>query len=426
MNANSAKVPAAAGAAEMDDPRKDRARLACFVHLLLQHLRTCRASHLLVMLTMAIGSMGMAATFFIGDGALIQLRRDMEQLMGSQIAILPDPGPNGALLKTRSAVAFTDADLEALRGRVPAARHIVPHQFSRTTVVANGIETAIMVEGISPELEGDAAFRPVAGREFSAAAREGLSFECLITKSVVARLHLAVGDSVSVAGRLFTVAGVVPDPPLADSRFQIRIVMPFRTAWLMFGQPGLYDGFVAVWDRPDHLERLLDQLKETLDDVVGPDCYSLSSSRIAAQKWKNVVANVMAFGTAQAFFCVLVASIGVANVMLANVVRRRREYAIRIAMGARQSEIFGLVLCESMLIGFAGGLAGIAAGMAISPLVCRELAGRIHEVQRLAPVFSLRGILIPLAACGISGLLAGVVPALQIRRMDVLSVLHAE
>ena len=85
MNANSAKVPAAAGAAEMDDPRKDRARLACFVHLLLQHLRTCRASHLLVMLTMAIGSMGMAATFFIGDGALLQLRRDMEQLMGSQI-----------------------------------------------------------------------------------------------------------------------------------------------------------------------------------------------------------------------------------------------------------------------------------------------------------------------------------------------------
>ena len=426
MNERCPPSAATERASGIADVRKDRARLACFVQLLLQHLRTCRASHLLVMLTMAIGSMGMAATFFIGDGALLQLRRDMEQLMGSQITIMPDPGPNGALLKTRASVAFTAADLEALRQRVPAARHVVPHQFARTTMVAKGIETAIMVEGISPELYDDAAFRPVAGRGFSASAREGTSFECLITKSVVTRFRLSIGDPISVAGRLFTVVGVVPDPPLADSRFQIRIVMPFQTTWLMYGRPGLYDSFVAVWNQPDHLEILLDQLKATLDDVVGPDCYNLSSSRIAAQKWKNVVANVMAFGTAQAFFCVLVASIGVANVMLANVVRRRREYAIRIAMGARQTEIFGLVLCESMLIGLAGGLAGVAAGMAISPLVCHELAGRIHEVQRLAPIFGLRGILIPLIACGISGLLAGVVPALQIRRMDVLSVLHAE
>ena len=51
---------------------------------------------------------------------------------------------------------------------------------------------------------------------------------------------------------------------------------------------------------------------------------------------------------------------------------------------------------------------------------------RAQAEGRLAPIFGLRGILIPLIACGISGLLAGVVPALQIRRMDVLSVLHAE
>ena len=194
----------------------------------------------------------------------------------------------------------------------------------------------------------------------------------------------------------------------------------------MKGQPGVYDGFVTAWKKPEEMGLLLEQIRQAMDGCVGPDCYRLSSSQITVSKRRNLVANVMNFSTAQSIFCVLVASIGVANVMFANVVRRSREYAIRIAMGARQADIFGLVLCESMIIGLLGGLVGIALAAVISPWVCHALASRIAEAASLSPVLSLRSVLVPLLASTGSGLLAGLFPALQTRRIDVLSILRAE
>lgn len=404
----------------------ERAPVRCFVQLLAQHLKACRASHLLVMLTMAVGAMGMAATFFVGDGALRGLWKDMEQLMGSQISIFPDPGPNGALLKRRSHVAFNDADLEALRCGVPAARYIVPYEVHRANVQVGAVSAAMMVEGLAPDVAGELAYRPMRGSGFSAGAQAGQTLECLITEAVAARYGTGGVVRVSVDGRMFAVVGVVPDPPAADARFQARVLIPLVTARMLYGTPGTYSGFIAAWQRPEDLESMIAQLDHVLTAQVGPDCYYLSSSRLAAQKRKGVVANVMVFGAAQAVFCVIVASIGVANVMLANVVRRRREYAIRMAMGARQAEILGLVLCESMTIGLVGGLLGVLLAALMAPAVCGALAGRIAEAARLTPVFGLRGVLVPLAAAGLSGILAGVFPALQVRRMDVLSILHAE
>jgi ABC-type antimicrobial peptide transport system permease subunit len=194
----------------------------------------------------------------------------------------------------------------------------------------------------------------------------------------------------------------------------------------MYGAPGQYDSFMVAWNKPEDMEPTLKQLRAALDSCLGPGCYHLSSSLITARKRKALVSNVMLLASGQAVFCVLVASIGITNVMLANVVRRSREYAIRISMGARKQEIFGLVLCESLSIGLLGGLLGILLAGLVSPLVCHLLAQRIHEAAALAPVWCLRGVVISLATCGLSALLAGLFPALLARRLDVLSILRSE
>ena len=402
------------------------ARIACFVQMLVQHLRACWMSHLLVLTTMAVGGMGMAATFFIGDGALTGLWRDMEQLMGSQMTILPDPGPNGALLKRRPVMAFTDADLAYLRAHVSKAKYITAYQIFRDNIEAEGLEFAMMVEGATPELCNETAFRPTQGRGLSESAHSGLAFECLVTQSAFTRLNLHEGSRIRVDTQLFEVVGVIPDPPNADSRFQTRVVVPFTAMRLLHGNPGYYAGFVIGWNRADEMEPLLLEVHTAMRACVGPECYYLSSSLITVQKRKRVVSNIMAFSTAQAIFCVLVASIGIANVMLANVMRRSREYAIRISSGARKADIFNLVVCESLLIGLTGGFLGVGLGALIAPLACGALANHIREAANLSPAFGFRGLLVPLAVCGISGMLAGVFPALKTVRLDVLSNLRAE
>jgi putative ABC transport system permease protein len=406
--------------------KADRAGFSCFVRLLFQHLRAFRWSHALVVVTMAIGAMAMSATFFVGDGATAHVWKDMEKLLGSQIMIIPDPGPDGALLKRRASVSFVEADLAALRARVTCAKRIVPHIVQRARLVANGADTAVMLEGMSPELSAEKAFQPVEGRAFSTGAVNGDLHECLVTESLAGQLSLKGGERISVDGHLFAVVGVIPDPPMADTRFKSRVVVPYVFAHWLYGKPGFYDSFAAIWQSPETFEKLLEQIRDTLDSQVGVDCYWLSSSLLTARNQKRIVANVMVFGSAQAFFCVLVASIGVANVMLATVVRRRREYAIRVAMGARQRDIFGLVLAESLLLGLSGGALGVLAAAAVSPLICQVVANHIRTVAALAPQICPRGVLISLGACGFCGLLAGVFPALQVRRMDVLSNLYAE
>ena len=404
----------------------DGAWCACFLRLLLQHLRMFRWSHLLVVITMAVGAMAMAATFFVGDGATAHVWKDMEMLLGSQIMIMPDPGPNDVLLTQRSSVSFAGDDLAALRARVTGAKHITPHLMHRAKLVANGVDTAVMLEGISPEMTSERIFQPVKGRSFSRGAVNGDLYECYVTESLAEQISLQGGERISVDGYLFLVVGSIPDPPLADTRFKSRVIVPYAIADLLYGKPGAYESFAAIWKSPDRLEQMLEEIRDVLDVQVGVDCYWLSSSLLTAKRQKRIVANVMVFGSAQAFFCVLVASIGVGNVMLATVVRRKREYAIRIAMGARQCAIFRLVLAESLLLGLLGGVLGVFAGAALSPLICQAVASRIPMAAALAPQICPRGILIALASCGGCGLLAGVFPALQIRRMDVLSNLYAD
>ena len=72
-----------------------------------------------------------------------------------------------------------------------------------------------------------------------------------------------------------------------------------------------------------------------------------------------------------------------------------------------------------------GALLGIALGVVSAPLVCRLLAGHIPGAGLLQPAFSLRGILFPLVICGVCALVAGILPALNVRKIDVLASLRA-
>jgi putative ABC transport system permease protein len=120
----------------------------------------------------------------------------------------------------------------------------------------------------------------------------------------------------------------------------------------------------------------------------------------------------------------MIASIGVLNVMLTNVARRTREFAIRIAMGAQQRDILIIVLAESFVTGIIGALIGLALALGAAPSIGNLMAAGIEEATKLSPDISFKGILLPLLICGLCSLTAGVVPALKVRKMDILSALR--
>jgi len=110
-----------------------------------------------------------------------------------------------------------------------------------------------------------------------------------------------------------------------------------------------------------------------------------------------------------------VACANVAGLLLARGAARRREIGIRLALGARTARVVRLLLSESLLLGLAGG----AVGLALAAWAARALsAWRLPlEVPISFPVeFDTRVLLVTLGAALLTGLLCGLVPALQLAR----------
>jgi len=172
------------------------------------------------------------------------------------------------------------------------------------------------------------------------------------------------------------------------------------------------------------MSETVNELHAALDRTRGPDTYFLSSSQFKIQKSRSIIANFMMYGQMQAFFCIAIAFVGVMNVMLTNTARRSNEFAIRLSMGAKQSTILTMVLLESSLLGIVGALAGIVIAACAAPYAAHILQERIKGTGELLPYYGLQGVLYPVLVCSVAGLIAGVMPAINVRKLDVLACLR--
>jgi ABC-type antimicrobial peptide transport system permease subunit len=132
----------------------------------------------------------------------------------------------------------------------------------------------------------------------------------------------------------------------------------------------------------------------------------------------------MMYGQVQAFFCIAIAFVGVTNVMLTKTARRSNEFAVRLSMGARHYQLPTVVLLESALLGVVGALIGVALSASLAPYAGRLLQSKINGVNELLPYYGPKGVIYPVLVCGLAGLIAGVMPALNVRKLDVLASLR--
>lgn len=115
-------------------------------------------------------------------------------------------------------------------------------------------------------------------------------------------------------------------------------------------------------------------------------------------------------------FVLLIACVNVANLLLARGSSRRKEIALRAALGASGSRIFRQMMTESILLSVVGGVAGVALALGISPLLLKIMPESLKNIpfREIAVIHpDIRVLAFTLGVALLTGVLFGIVPAVH-------------
>jgi putative ABC transport system permease protein len=117
----------------------------------------------------------------------------------------------------------------------------------------------------------------------------------------------------------------------------------------------------------------------------------------------------------------LIACANVANLLLARSAARQKEIAIRAAMGASRTRVLRQMLTESILLSAIGGIAGLVLSIWLTDLLMSMLPEGAPRLEQIG--IDYRVLTFALGVSALTGILFGIVPALQASKLDVTSAL---
>ena len=411
----------------------------------------------LSMLGIVLGVSSLIATMALTRGIEDGTRIFMQQMGGLELVSIVNKEPSSRKYEFANlSPGRTLRDAEAIRRSATFISHVSP-EISLNTAVATdggGNPDRRMVRGVYPDHFVIAMHQIAAGRFLTALDLERGS-RCAVVGDTVAKNlwpgippPLIVGKSILIDNRPFEVVGVLPLYEMEEQARARRSGRSLSRRWDPFRQKNetvlvpfttmfheLRSGAfpldsletmkletltVRVGDL-DHFRPALDQVRRILDTTHrGVDDFDLETRQDWFDRMESSVRAARLSGGLISAISLVVGGIGIMNIMLASISERVREIGIRLAVGARQRDIFWQILIESILVSLLGGLLGILASLGLI-----EILKTIAPTENV-PVLTPDSILLAVGFALAAGLLSGLYPAAKASTIDPITALRYE
>ncbi|CAD9195687.1 MacB family efflux pump subunit [Acinetobacter bohemicus] len=398
-------------------------RLAEAFRMALLAMNAHRMRTFLTMLGIIIGIASVVSVVALGNGSQKKILENISSLGTNTITVFQGRG-FGDNSKTAQVKTLVPADGEALAEQ-PYVDGVSPSVTSSVTARFKDTEASATVNGVSEDFFYVRGMTFQSGQAFD---KEGVTeraqdvvIDNNTQKTFFSDGTNPVGQVILLGSVPSRIIGVIEaQKSMMGNSDSLNVYLPYSTVMSrMLGQSNVRSIIVRVKDEYPSAAAENAILNLLVQRHGAQDVFTQNSDSIR-ETIQQTTQTMTLLVSAIAVISLIVGGIGVMNIMLVSVTERTQEIGVRMAVGARQSDILQQFLIEALLVCILGGILGVLLSLGIGQLI-GHFAGDIFQMA-----YSTTSIVAAFVCSSMIGIIFGFIPARNAAQLNPVDALSRE